>query len=73
MKKGLAAISLRTEKLWNEVVEKYGRHTYVLAVNGLNEVVLSKGYTEDMAKGNREVQKILWDLLRQMCTHLLYC
>ena len=63
MKKGLAAISPRTEELWNKVVKKYGCHTYVLAVNGLNEVVLSKGYTEDVAKGNQEVQNVLRDLL----------
>jgi len=63
MKKGLEAISARTEKLWNEVVKKYGPHTYVLAVNGLDEVVLSKGYTKDIAKGNREVQRVLKELL----------
>ncbi len=63
MKKGLDAISDRTEKLWYEVVKKYGPHTYTLAVNGLDEVVLSKRYMEDIAKGNREVQRVLRELL----------
>lgn len=63
MKKGLDAISARTEKLWNEVVKKYGPHTYTLGVNGLDEVVLSKRYMEDIAKGNREVQRVLKELL----------
>lgn len=64
MKKGLDAISARTEKLWNEVVKKYGPHEYTLGVNGLDEVVLSKRYMEDIAKGNREVQIALKELLK---------
>lgn len=64
MKKGLDAISTRTEKLWNEVVKKYGPHEYTLGVNGLDEVVLSKRYAEDIAKGNREVQIALKELLK---------
>ena len=63
MKKGLDAISERTKKLWYEVNKKYGDHVYTLAVNGLNEVVLSKGFTEDIAIGNREIQKTLASLL----------
>lgn len=63
MEKGLDAISARTLKLWNEVVEKYGPHAYTLGVNGLDEVVLSKGYTEDIAKGNRNAQRVLRELL----------
>lgn len=64
MKKGLDAISAKTEKLWNEVVKKYGPHEYTLGVNGLDEVVLCKGYTEEIARGNnRDVQKALRELL----------
>jgi len=63
MKKGLDAISARTENLWNEVVRKYGPHEYTLAVNGMDEVVLSRRYMEDIAKGNRNVQRVLRGLL----------
>lgn len=63
MKKGLDAISARTEKLWNEVVKKYGPHEYTLGVNGLDEVVLSRRYMDDIVKGNREVQRVLRGLL----------
>ena len=63
MKKGLDAISKTTEDLWNKVNEKYGDHAYTLGVNGLDEVILSKGYTEDIAKGNLECQKVLRELL----------
>ncbi len=61
MKKGLEAISQKTEELWFN--KKYGNHVYMLGVNGLGEVVLSKGYTQDIAKGNREVQAALKSLL----------
>ena len=63
MKKGLDAISARTEKLWIEVANKFGPHEYILEVNGLDEVVLSRRYMEDIAKGNREVQRVLRELL----------
>ncbi len=63
MKKGLDAISARTEKLWIEVANKFGPHEYTLGVNGLDEVVLSRRYMDDIAKGNREVQKVLRELL----------
>lgn len=63
MKKGLNAISETTTKLWYKVNEKYGDHVYSLCVNGLNEVILCKGYTDDIAKGNREVQAKLRELL----------
>lgn len=63
MKKGLEAISQKTEELWFAVNKKYGNHVYMLGVNGLGEVVLSKGYTQDIAKGNREVQAALKSLL----------
>jgi len=60
----LKAISGQTLALWYRVNEKYGEHVYVLAVNGLKEVVLSKGYGgEDIAKGNRQAQKVLRELL----------
>ena len=63
MKKGLDAISKRTENLWYKVNEKYGDHAYVLCVNGNDEVVLCKGYTEEIAKGNRAAQAVLRKLL----------
>lgn len=62
---GLDAISKRTEDLWNQVNQKYGEHAYTLGVNGLNEVILSKGYTQDIAKGNRQAQRVLRELLAQ--------
>ena len=64
MKKGLSAISQKTTDLWNAVNKKYGAHAYTLAVNGLDEVILCKGYTEEIAKGNRNAQKALRDLLK---------
>lgn len=65
MKKGLDAISPRTRQMWNEVVKKYGRHTYTLAVNGNDEVVLDYRYMDTLAKGNRNVQAYLKDLLNK--------
>lgn len=64
MKKGLAAISQKTTDLWYAVNKKHGNHAYTLAVNGLDEVILCKGYTEEIAKGNRNVQRALRDLLK---------
>ena len=64
-KKGLDAISARTTALWYKVNEKYGDHVYNLCVNGLDEVVLCKGYSEDIAKGNRNVQRVLRELLEK--------
>ena len=60
---GLNAIDAKTLKLWNEVVRVYGSHKYTLAVNGLDEVVLCKGYVDQIAKGNREAQRVLTELL----------
>lgn len=62
-KKGLEAISAKTLGLWYKVNEKYGDHVYVLGVNGNDEVVLSKGYTNEIAKGNREAQRVMNELL----------
>lgn len=63
-RKGLNAISETTLNLWYKVNKKYGDHVYTLAVNGLDEVVLNKGYTESIVKGsNRAVQKVLCELL----------
>ena len=63
-RKGLNAISETTLTLWYKVTKKYGDHVYTLAVNGLDEVVLNKGYTESIVKGsNRAVQKVLCELL----------
>lgn len=50
MAKGLNAITESTLKLWYEVNEKYGEHKYTLGVNGLDEVVLNKGYTEQIGQ-----------------------
>ena len=61
---GLNAIDAKTRRLWNEVVSVYGPHKYVLAVNGLDEVVLCKGYVDQIAKGNREAQRVLTELLK---------
>lgn len=61
---GLEVITQTTTNLWYKVNEKYGNHVYTLAVNGLDEVVLCKGYTEEIARGNnRDVQKVLRELL----------
>ena len=62
-KKGLEVITKRTENLWNRVVEKYGPHKYTLGVNGLDEVVLSESYMTDIAKGTKEVNQKLMELL----------
>lgn len=64
-KKGLAAISAQTTALWYKVNEKYGNHVYNLAVNGLDEVVLCKGFSGNLAKGNRAVQRVLRELLKK--------
>lgn len=64
MKKGLKAITQPTIELWYKVNRKYGEHKYTLAVNGLDEVVLCKGYTEEIAKGTRQVKAKLRELLR---------
>jgi len=63
MKKSLEIVSQKTTELWFSVNKKYGDHVYMLGVNGLGEVVLSKGYTQDIAKGNQEVQMVLKTLL----------
>ncbi len=60
---GFEAITKTTEDLWNKVNEKYGDLTYVLCVNGIGEVILCKGFTHEVAKGNRNIQKALRGLL----------
>ncbi|MBQ7895977.1 MAG: hypothetical protein IJ364_05415 [Oscillospiraceae bacterium] len=63
-RKGLEAITQTTTNLWYKVNKKYGNHVYTLGVNGLDEVVLRKGYGEEIVRGNnREVQKVLRELL----------
>lgn len=63
---GLEVITQTTTNLWYKVNEKYGNHVYTLAVNGLDEVVLCKGYTKEIARGNnRAVQKALRELLAE--------
>ncbi len=62
----LKAISQRTTELWYQVNKKYGDHKYTLGVNGLGEVILSKGYGgEVIAKGNRNAQRVLTELLNK--------
>lgn len=63
MAKGLNAITKSTKELWYQVNEKYGSHKYTLAVNGLDEVVLQRGYTEEIAKGTKQVKAKLRELL----------
>ena len=65
MKKGLGVISNQTLRLWYKVNEKYGDHVYMLGVNGLDQVVLSIGYGEDVAIGNGAVQAKLRELLKK--------
>jgi len=63
-KKGLDAITKTTTALWYKVNEKYGPHVYTLGVNGLDKVVLSKGYGETIALGTKEVNAKLRELLK---------
>lgn len=63
MKKGLKAITQPTIELWYKVNRKYGEHKYTLAVNGLDEVILCKGYMEVIAKGTKQVKAKLKELL----------
>lgn len=62
-KTGLALIQERTTSLWYRVNEKYGDRAYTLGVNGLGQVVLSRGYTEDIARGTAQVNAKLKELL----------
>lgn len=63
-KTGLAVIQKRTTNLWYKVNEKYADHKYMLGVNGLDQVVLSKGYTEEIARGTAQVNAKLEELLK---------
>lgn len=58
------AIGKETINLWYKVNEKYGEHKYTLAVNGLNVATLQRGYTEEIARGEKEVKKKLKELLQ---------
>lgn len=62
-KKGLEVITETTRRLWYRVNEKYGEHKYTLGVNGLDQVVLSEGYTKEIARGTKEVNSKLKELL----------
>ena len=62
-KTGLAVIQERTTNLWYRVNEKNGDHEYMLGVNGLDQVVLSRGYTEEIARGTAQVNAKLEELL----------
>ena len=64
-KKGLSAITSNTLQLWHRVNEKYGEHKFTLGVNGLDQVVLSRGYCEDIAIGTRQVNAKLKELLKE--------
>lgn len=55
--------SARTLKLWNEVLAMHGEHSYRLATSGTGELLLTKGYGETIATGNREIQQTLKKLL----------
>lgn len=64
-RRGLDAISNTTTQLWYKVNEKYGENVYTLWVNGLDQVVLCKGYTDAIVTGNnRQVQTVLRELLK---------
>ena len=63
MAKGLKAITKTILELWYKVNSKYGENQYTLAVNGLDEVTLQKGYTEEIAKGTKQVKAKLRELL----------
>lgn len=60
---GLEKVSWKTMKLWWEVNRKYGDHFYTLGVDGCGEVILAEGYTDEIARGNANVQKALRELL----------
>lgn len=62
-KTGLEVIQKRTKSLWYKVNEKYGDHKYMLGVNGLDQVVLSKSYAEEIARGTAQVNAKLKELL----------
>lgn len=62
MKDLLENITLRTNKMWNELIEKKGKH-WVLGVNGLGEVILTEGYTNVIAKGNMNIQRVIKELM----------
>ena len=59
----MEVIQKRTKSLWYKVNEKYGDRKYMLGVNGLDQVVLSKGYTEEIARGTAQVNAKLKELL----------
>lgn len=58
-------ITRKTYDLWNKVIEKYGQHSYRLSVDGIGRVHLTKGYTETIAMGNRNIQRVLTALLKK--------
>lgn len=63
-KKGLEVITETTRRLWYRVNEKYGERRYNLGVNGLDQVVLSERYTEEIARGTKAVNSKLRELLK---------
>lgn len=63
-KKGLSAITENTRNLWYKVNAKHGDHKYNLAVNGLDQVILTKGYMETIAVGTAAVNAKLKELLK---------
>lgn len=63
MKKDLLkSITDKTRELWDQLNDKIG-DVYRLCVNGLGEVLLTRGYTEVVASGNRNIQKFIKSLL----------
>lgn len=61
----LENITPRTEKMWNELLHKKGEH-WALVVNGLGEVELLNGryVGEVLAKGNRNIQRLIKELMK---------
>lgn len=49
--------------LWEQVMKKYGKHSYRLAIDGLGRLVLCKGYGETIAIGKEEIKEKLETLL----------
>ena len=61
----LENITERTEKMWNELLQKKG-YNWALVVNGLGEVELLNGryVGEVLAKGNRNIQRLIKELMK---------
>ena len=60
----LENITEKTERMWNELLQKKGNH-WALVVNGLGEVQLLNGryVGEVLARGNRNIQRLIKELM----------